>query len=129
MNDDDVTILHPHGKPPPVDTGGALLPCLWCKTPTQRATLAHYGARCWRCYEAYCGEVQPRPDFMGDRRVDGPLAWARALKAREEAGERLSLVQQTMWRDALGLPITGAISTWEQTPEEYAGGHPNLEHA
>ena len=30
-----------------------------------------------------------------------PMAWAKRLREREEAGERLSAVQQEMWRDAL----------------------------
>jgi len=33
-----------------------LLPCMICRKPTQPATLTNYGARCFRCYEAYCAE-------------------------------------------------------------------------
>lgn len=62
---------------------------------------------------------------LAKTQLDRPAkAWAHALKAREQAGERLTLGQKTMWRQALGLPITGAIASWEQTPEDFANGHP-----
>lgn len=121
---DDETPLPPHGKAPAAIDPFGPLPCRLCGMLTQRAMLAQYGARCLNCYELWRGESQPSP-YVGDKRVDGPKAWAHALKAREQAGERLSIAQRTMWREALGLPITGAIATWEQTPEEYANGHPN----
>lgn len=120
---DDVVIPSTHGKPPPVEVGGTLLPCHRCQTLTQRATLAQYGARCYRCYEAYCQEPQPSPRFMGDKKL-GDKDWAVALKAREESGERLTLAQKIMWREALGRPITSAIPSWEQTDDEFA--HPLL---
>lgn len=79
----------------------AMLPCSNpnCGTATPRATLAQYGARCFPCYEAYRREPQPRI-YVGDKRED-PKSWAYALKAREEAGERLSPPQRDMWRQAL----------------------------
>lgn len=40
-----------------------------------------------------------------------PKAWAHALQAREERGEKLTLAQRDMWREALGVP---AVATEEQ---------------
>jgi hypothetical protein len=45
------------------------------------------------------------------RKPRDPRAWARALKAREEAGERLSPMQREAWRQSLGRnaePSNGA---------------------
>lgn len=120
---DDEFTLPPHGALPA--TTADRMPCNRCGTPTLRSTLNHYGARCFECYRSWCNEPQTRP-YVGDKATDGPKAWAHALKAREEAGERLSLGQRTMWRDALHLPITGAIASWEQTPEDFANGAPIL---
>src|SRR5262245_43945459 len=36
-----------------------------------------------------------------------PKAWAKALQAREQAGEHLTYAQRWMWREALGLPHNG----------------------
>ncbi len=90
-NDRDTEAPHTPGKP---------LPCRICKTLTAGATLAVYGAQCFRCYAAYCREPQPKSAFLADKRRD-PKAWARALKAREERGEHLTLAQRDMWREAL----------------------------
>ena len=35
------------------------------------------------------------------RTPDDPKKWARRLKEREQSGERLSMVQQQMWREVL----------------------------
>lgn len=122
---EDETPLPPHGHAPPMAHGAErYLPCHRCAEQTHVATLTQYGAMCFGCYEAYCREPQPNPEFMGDKR-NGPHDWAEALRKREESGEHLTLFQKTCWREALGLPITGAISGWEQTPEEYVAGHPN----
>ena len=90
--------LPPHGTPPAFETR---LPCRFCGSPTLREVLAHYGARCLECYEAYVREPQPAPR-VGDKTI-GPRAWASALKARDEAGERLTPSQREMYRDALRL--------------------------
>lgn len=82
-------------------TTEARSPCRWCGGDTLLATLAQYGARCFRCYEASCREAQPKPRIAPDKQRYGAKAWAWALKAREEAGERLTLAQQSAWRDAL----------------------------
>lgn len=37
--------------------------------------------------------------------LEHPKAWAHALRDREQAGERLSLAQRTMWRAALASGI------------------------
>ena len=83
------------------------MPCSWCKTPTLKAMLNHYGARCFSCYEAYCQESQPGPN-VGDKRK-GPMDWAHAFKAREDAGEQLGHAQRQMWCNALRwLSVEGA---------------------
>lgn len=104
-NDDEAVILAPHGRPPAISNGAALLPCRWCDTPTAHSTLSTYGARCYPCYLAYCREAQPSPD-VGDKRNRGSRDWARALKHREESGERLSPAQRDMWREAIGRSTT-----------------------
>lgn len=77
------------------------LPCSFCRIETKRETLAAYGARCFRCYGAYCEAAPKAPEWMADKRVDGPKAWAHSLKLREESGERLLPTQKAMWRSAL----------------------------
>ena len=32
------------------------MPCLWCGEPTLIPTLNHLGARCQRCFDAYCAQ-------------------------------------------------------------------------
>lgn len=76
------------------------LPCSFCGDLTSRSVLAHLGARCSRCYEAYCRAPQRKVN-VGDKR-QSPRAWAHALKRREEAGERLTPPQRAMWRAAIG---------------------------
>lgn len=102
--DDEQPPLPPHGNAPRAkDAEARRLPCAWCKEPTLVATLTQYGARCFRCYEASCRTQQPSP-AIGDKRKGGPKAWAHSLKAREQAGERLTPAQQAAWRDALRQP-------------------------
>ena len=91
----------PHGAMPAQVDSAPMMPCRWCQAPTQRATLGHYGARCFRCYEAFLLDPQKAVD-VGDKRKSGPRDWAHALKRREEAGEKLSPAQREMWRAAIG---------------------------
>jgi hypothetical protein len=77
----------------------ASLACSFCGTPTPQSTLSTLGARCFTCYLAFCRQQQPKV-FVGDKRQD-VRGWARALKAREESGERLDPTVQAMWRRAL----------------------------
>lgn len=79
-----------------------LLPCTRCQTPTAHSTLATLGARCFTCYLAFCRQQQPKVD-VGDKR-DNARSWAHALKAREDAGEKLSPAVRAMWRAALRQP-------------------------
>jgi hypothetical protein len=76
--------------------------CGFCGKLTPGPQLAAYGARCARCYAAYCESPPQAPDWMADKRTDGPKAWAQVLKAREQRGERLSPAQRDMWRWSLG---------------------------
>jgi hypothetical protein len=41
---------------PAQTVNSGMLPCLWCQQATKKETLVAYGARCFRCYEAYCAE-------------------------------------------------------------------------
>jgi hypothetical protein len=107
MSDDDNVIpLPPHGRPPKSQTAepenAALLPCGWCSTPTDRNTLSTFGARCARCYQAYCREPQP-PGLLPSKAAKDadPKAWARLLQAAERDGTALTAVQQSSWREAL----------------------------
>lgn len=99
--------------------------CRFCGHSTPTDDLATYGARCRQCYDAYLAEANPAwwpnrrltPDerasvirkakralaTLGANNRD-PKAWAHALKAREEAGEKLSRTQREAWRDALRQP-------------------------
>lgn len=108
-DDDQAPLLPPHGHAaPPAGPHEVFAPCTRCNTPTQRSTLAHYGARCLRCYIAFCREPQPTPRFMGDKRTGGNRAWAYALKARQDAGERLPVASQEMLKNALrGVDLYG----------------------
>jgi hypothetical protein len=102
MSDDNVVVLPPHGRPPKVPDDATMLPCGWCQTMTDRAALSTYGARCFRCYQAYCREPQPGGSLPSKAEKDAnPRAWAYALKAREEAGEPLTIVQMQAWREAI----------------------------
>lgn len=72
-----------------------LLPCRWCQKPTKRETLSNYGARCWKCYEAYCIAPIPARDKIAISVADNhPHAWAHRLHARRQMGQRLSPAQQ-----------------------------------
>ena len=92
--------------------------CAWCHRQTFKTTLGQYGARCQACYDAYCNDGKEPID--GLTRADKAAiltrmrtlftspsrdlkAWAKALKAREEAGERLSSTHRSMRRAALGM--------------------------
>lgn len=80
----------------------ARLECRKCGKPTQYATLEQYGAQCFSCYSTWCGQVRETPSHPTNapRNAD-PLSWARRLRAREQAGERLSQFQRDAWREAL----------------------------
>lgn len=106
---------------------GKHLPCSVCGAATSKDDLSRLGARCQACYERYCAASNPswwpnRQLTSAEReavirkaknglaklgqRPDDPKRWAKALQARELAGERLSLAQQTAWRAALREHLT-----------------------
>ncbi len=94
---------HTHGQPPLAEVRQ---PCRWCGESTLRTMLAQYGARCFRCFEAYCAEAQLAPVFLANPAVDGSKAWAWALKAREEHDPRsMTEAQRAMWRAALQVDL------------------------
>lgn len=103
------------------------LPCNRCGTSTPREDLERLGARCRSCFEAFQAEANPswwpnRPLTQSERAAvirkarqglaqmgqsqRDPRQWAHDLKAREDAGERLSPVQKQAWRDALRAHLT-----------------------
>lgn len=102
MNDDNVVVLPPHGRPPVVRQPEAMLVCGWCHAPTDHSTLSTYGARCFRCYQAYCREPMP-PGMLPSKAAKdaNPRAWAHTLKAHEEGGAQLTLAQSQAWREAI----------------------------
>lgn len=105
--------------------------CTFCGSLAPHADIARFGARCQECYSAYCAEVNPswwpNRTLSADERAKvirkarrslqalgsaskSPRAWAHALKAREDAGDRLTAPQASAWREALRFanpqPIT-----------------------
>jgi hypothetical protein len=99
IGDGEVIPLPPHGRVPAVISNDAGCVCMWCRAPTAWEVLSRNGARCNRCYEAYQTEPRTFPD-VGDSKTD-PRGWAKALKARDEAGDRLTDAQRDMYRAAL----------------------------
>jgi hypothetical protein len=79
---------------------GRYLPCAVCRTQTQAATLSQYGARCFSCWETYRTGPLPKTPDVGDKKNSGPRDWIRALRRRDEAGERLTPAQRGAWREA-----------------------------
>lgn len=57
---------------------------------------------------------------MTERASADPLAWARQLKAKEEAGEELRPVQARAWREALGRFVNSQATQGESD----ASGNP-----
>ena len=91
-------------------------PCLFCGCAEEREKLSLFGARCEECYRSYVrGDRKYGPPMTLEQRQSvvarvkalaarGPepgRGWAYALKAREEAGEPLSIAQKDAWRRAL----------------------------
>lgn len=80
--------LPPHGKTPPArreaandggqQPGAGEQPCRWCGELTSVKTLADLGARCFRCYAAYCR---------------GPLPTAKVLSREERVAAMRKLDQ------------------------------------
>lgn len=94
FNGDEEVPLAPHGAPPlPIDPGDVRLPCLSCSDLTKRKVLAQLGARCQRCYDAYCRAPQPTP--------------ARSIYARREQ-ERTKPVPGNV-TELAELPMPAAI--------------------
>lgn len=96
--------------------------CRFCGRMAEHADLVTYGARCRACYDAYLAEANPswwpgRPLTTAERaglirkvregmarigrQQQDPRAWAKRLREREQAGERLSGVKRDAWRAAL----------------------------
>ena len=77
--------------------------CRFCFAPASVEALATMGARCGRCYEVYCKDVQPARKFPAGVIPQTHLAWAHKLKYRHEQGERLTKIQIDMFKTALRL--------------------------
>lgn len=77
--------------------------CHVCFSPASFEALTTMGARCSRCYEVYCKDVQPAMKFPAGLIPQTHLAWAHKLKYRHEMGDRLSKIQIDMFKTALRL--------------------------
>lgn len=55
---DSEAFMPPHGKPP-AKVGETQFDCTRCGTLTPYSTMAHLGARCFACYQAFCRERPP----------------------------------------------------------------------
>ena len=75
--------------------------CALCGRMTTYDILSMLGARCSTCYGRYLREPQSA-NLPSVKHQDDPRAWAKKLRERAQAGERLSPVQQRAWREALG---------------------------
>ena len=69
------------------------MPCGWCNEPTPRAALSAYGARCYRCYEAYKREPQPARRHAQAGPQPTPREVVQRLLDRKAAGEEMSAAQ------------------------------------
>ena len=87
-------------------------PCMICQAPTAWDTLSMLGARCSRCFRAYCAQASPSGAFIGKARAieklraltfstPGGTDWARRLQEREQNGEKLTRFQREAWRKAI----------------------------
>lgn len=81
------------------------LPCKVCGTPTARATLSLYGARCVGCYRTHqraTPQRDPRMQGIDEDAGGGPLAWARRVLLRAQRHvDPPSRAAQDMAADAL----------------------------
>jgi hypothetical protein len=101
---DDETVLPPHGEMPATEQR---LPCRFCGTSTLRPILVQYGARCYRCYVAYCEEPPTRRGLIAGDKRQGAKAWAWALKASEERDPAsVTAKQRVEWRAALASELS-----------------------
>jgi ribosomal protein L37AE/L43A len=75
--------------------------CAFCGRASAWETLSSYGSRCGACYAAYCSAYRPFP-AIGDKSTS-PRSWADALKARHEAGDRLTPAQITAYKTVIGM--------------------------
>lgn len=97
--------------------------CSFCGQQTLADTLSAYGARCYACFQAYCGHVGPQlPEgsrlvtpnraklgaylhrmagAMRDTRSN-PRAWAERLRDRHQSGECLTRAQSAAHQAVIG---------------------------
>lgn len=87
------------------DFNAGNMPCTFCRATTSVQDLNTYGARCFDCYTRYCCQDRHYPTVSVVQRREmadaikaavagglrpGPREYMRAMKARQEAGERLT---------------------------------------
>lgn len=72
------------------------LSCWRCRQSANRETLSAYAGMCGPCFGAYCRETRAPAPITGGR-----SEWAFSLKARHDAGERLTPAQVDAYRCAL----------------------------
>lgn len=93
--------------------------CLQCAHRVAWVTASTYGGRCGACYAQHCNEHRPPPPHTGTKK--DPLSWAFALKARHEAGERLTKAQIDAYVAALRL--TGPVPRAPRHDPHHHHGH------
>lgn len=101
--DDDVP-LPPRGRAPVSEPVKAIHHCRWCGVETSYDTMAKLGARCVRCFDAYCRSA-PKPPHVPPEAVppgtpEG-IKWAYRLRYRHQQGERLTKAQIDSYREVL----------------------------
>ena len=79
-------------------------PCSFCFQLTKHEDLMTYGARCLRCYDAYCNQapayIAQSTKYQGD-----PKAWARRIIDRAAAGESIRPISLRYAREALKIEV------------------------
>lgn len=108
------------------DDVGGRLPCLFCQTPTQRATLSQYGARCFRCYEAYCQEPQAparvsqlkQPSVL-NRRQEADAE--QRDQAKKEQARRVAEYAQRRGIALVSSPDTDSSRAHVLSPKRHSG--------
>jgi hypothetical protein len=79
-------------------------PCAVCFQLAKHEDLMTFGARCLRCYDAYCRQA---PAYMAQstKYQGDPKAWARRIIDRDAAGESVRPISLRYAREALKIEV------------------------
>ncbi len=102
--DDDIP-LPPRGRAPVAEASKAVHLCRYCGDETPYETMATLGARCGRCYAAYCA-VLPRVPYVDEAAAvpagtPDSLKWAYRLRWRHRNGDTLTRAQIESYQQVL----------------------------